>query len=92
MSVTEAQRHELYESIKAVHGETVAETFMNLHTVDVDELATRADLAATRADIRADLAQLELRLERSFRNSLWASQGAVAGIVSLVVTLATVFG
>jgi len=81
MSVTEAQRHELYESIKAVHGETVAETFMNLHTVDVDELATRADLA-----------QLELRLERSFRNSLWASQGAVAGIVSLVVTLATVFG
>jgi len=81
MSVTEAQRHELYESIKTVHGETVAETFMNMHTVDVEELATRADLA-----------QLELRLERSFRNSLWASQGAVAGIVSLVVTLATIFG
>ena len=56
LNVTEAQRHQLFESVKAVFGESSAEIFMNLHPhVEWDNLATKDDLA----HLEAEFARLE---------------------------------
>jgi hypothetical protein len=54
MSVTEAQRHQLFESAKAAFGESSAEIFMNMNpNVEWENLATKTDLErfATKEDL-----------------------------------------
>lgn len=100
MNVTEAQRHQLFESAKAVFGESSAEIFMNLHPrVDWDNLATKDDLArleaelerleaAMKGDVHAEITGLEARLQNRFVTVLLASQGVLLAAITLVVTLA----
>ena len=96
MAVTESQRHQLFESAKAVFGESNAETFMNLNpNVEWDGLVTNDDLArldlATKADIaelRAEIAELELRLYNRFVTVLLASQGVLLMALTLIIAIA----
>jgi hypothetical protein len=82
MSVTEAQRHQLFEAAKSVFGEANAETFMNLQpTVDPNALVTKSDLRVAVAELKSDL-----------HHTIWISQGAFAAFVSAVFTIVTVFG
>lgn len=93
MSVTEAQRHELYESFKAAHGVAVAETFMNLHPpIDWDQFATKADLEYLCASMTADVTGAIASLQRHMTTVLIASQAALLVAISLVVSLAAILG
>ena len=61
MGVTESERHQLFESAKAVFGESSAEIFMNLHpNVEWENLATKDDLARLELATKAEIARLEL--------------------------------
>jgi hypothetical protein len=104
MAVTESERHQLFESAKAVFGESSAEIFMNLHpNVEWENLATKDDVArlevATKADVarvevamktelRSEIAALEARLQNRFVTVLLASQGVLLAAMTLVFTLA----
>jgi hypothetical protein len=96
MAVTEAQRHQLYESIKTHLGEPEAETFMSLMPPDWSDVATRSDVAALksdmaglRAELKSDMAALETRLLRTMGTWLFTSQ---AILVTAVGTIVAVFG
>lgn len=100
MAVTEAQRHQLYESIKTHLGEPEAETFMSLMPPDWSDVATRSDMAGLRAEltsdmaglraeIKSDMAALETRLLRTMGTWLFTSQ---AILVAAVGTIVAVFG
>lgn len=83
MSITEAQRHQLYESLKAHLGEAEAETFMNMQSpFDWGQVATKSDIV----ELRAELKSLESRLQRTFGTWLFTSQAAV--IAAMAVLLA----
>ena len=89
MAVTESERHQLFESAKAVFGESSAEIFMNLHpNVDWENLVTKDDLARLDFATRADLAELEARLFNRFVTVLLASQGVLLMALTLVIGLA----
>ncbi len=99
MSVTEAERYRLYESLKASLGTPEAETFMNLMPHDDwSEFAMKTDIAELRAEMRAefaelrasrkaDLADLRSDLQRTFGSWLFTSQAAVIAAVALIVGL-----
>ena len=60
MEVTEAQRHQLFESAKAVFGEASAEIFMNLQpNVESRNLATKDDIARLDLATKAHIANLD---------------------------------
>ncbi len=81
MPVTEAERHRLYESLKASLGDAEAETFMNLMPpADWTDLVTKQDLATAIAGLRADL-------QKTLGTWLFASQAAVIAAVALIVGL-----
>jgi len=62
MPVDEARRHAVYEALRAVHGEVVAASMMEmLPPAGVPELATKADLALLKSDF--DLLRAEFRGE-----------------------------
>jgi hypothetical protein len=89
MAVTESERHQLFESAKAVFGESSAEIFMNLHpNVEWENLATKDDLARLDLSTKAELAGLEARLQNRFVTVLLASQGVLLAAMTLVFTLA----
>jgi hypothetical protein len=89
MAVTESERHQLFESAKAVFGESSAEIFMNLHpNVEWENLATKDDLARLDLSTKAELAALEVRLQNRFVTVLLASQGVLLAAMTLVFTLA----
>ena len=89
MAVTESERHQLFESAKAVFGESSAEIFMNMHpNVEWENLATKDDLARLDLSTKAELAALEVRLQNRFVTVLLASQGVLLAAMTLVFTLA----
>ena len=89
MAVTESERHQLFESAKAVFGESSAEIFMNLHpNVEWENLATKDDLARLDLSTKAELAALEVRLQNRLVTVLLASQGVLLAAMTLVFTLA----
>jgi hypothetical protein len=64
MAISEAARSDLYTGLRDVLGSERAETLMSaipLH--DLDEVATKGDLAELRADLRADMAELKAELK-----------------------------
>lgn len=95
MSATEAERHQLYESIKSKLGEAEATTFMNMHTpVDLSGLVTRDDLRAGMAELRVEMAELRAEMAamrsdllRTLGTWLFASQAGVVAAVALVISL-----
>lgn len=92
MRISEAERSDLYTGFVEVFGPKRAETLMGAIRIDeVDEVATKTDLAMLRADlmgeigtVRVDLA--ELRAE--FKSDLTRlSFILVAGFLGIIATL-----
>ena len=64
MSITEAERHEIYESLKNQHGEKVASNLMSmLPPVGWADVATKTDVQSEVHALRTDLHALEAKLE-----------------------------
>ena len=85
MTLTDAQRAQIYEAYKATHGESLAELLMSTIPVhDWNEVATKSDLADLRRDITAELNAFEARMQRNFLAVLLGSQAAVVGLVGLL--------
>lgn len=64
MAISEAARSDLYTGLRDVLGPERAETLMTavpLH--DLDEVATKRDLAELRADLRAEMAEMRAELK-----------------------------
>ncbi|TVR21457.1 MAG: hypothetical protein EA389_15000 [Ilumatobacter sp.] len=99
MSVTEAERHHLYEVLKAHLGAASADTLMNLiPPIGWSDLATKSDLASTKAELTAEIAGLrgdmareistaQSELSRTFGTWLFASQAAVIAAMAVIVGL-----
>jgi hypothetical protein len=88
MSVTEAERHHLYESLKAHLGAAPADTFMNLIPPgDWSHLATKADLQSVKADLHVEIGALRADLLRTLGTWLFASQAAVVTAVAVIVAI-----
>ena len=67
MAVTDAERHHLYEVLKSHLGAASADTLMNLiPPAGWADLATKADLAATKADLSAEIAGLRGEMTAGF--------------------------
>jgi hypothetical protein len=94
MAISEAARADLYNGLTEAIGPQRAETLMSaipLH--DLDEVATKADLAILRAELKAELAELRSELRSqisgevgSLRKSMttWMLTILVAIIASLI--------
>ena len=81
MAVTESERHQLFESAKAVFGESSAEIFMNLHpNVDWENLATKDDLARFELATKADIARLEIATKADIARLEIATKAEIAGL------------
>lgn len=64
MAISEAARNDLYTGLRDVLGTERAETLMSaipLH--DLDEVATKGDLAELRAELRAEMAEFRAELK-----------------------------
>jgi hypothetical protein len=91
MSMTEPERHELYELAKRDVSERFAELMIKALPHDVDRLATKDDLAVLGAELRREMADLRSDLRVEMRE-LTSSQtrtlmlGLVGSITALTVT------
>ena len=89
MSVTEAQRHHLYQLVKSHYDDEAAETLMNLlPPVGWADVATKQDIARVEARLEQRIDRLEARidgridgLQSSFVGWLLASQAIVVAII-----------
>jgi hypothetical protein len=63
MAISEAARNDLYNGLRDVLGPERAETLMSAVPHDLDELATKGDLAQLRTDLRAEMAELRGELK-----------------------------
>jgi ribosomal protein L29 len=67
MTVTEAERHRLYESLKSSLGAAEADTLMNLMpSNDLSEFATRRDVEHLRSDMAAEFAHVRAEMRTEF--------------------------
>ena len=99
MAVTDAERHHLYEVLKSQLGAASADTLMNLiPPAGWADVATKADLAASkaelaaeiaglRADMAEDLASVRSDLLRTFGTWLFASQAGVIAAVAVLFSI-----
>ncbi|MAT04266.1 MAG: hypothetical protein CL424_04385 [Acidimicrobiaceae bacterium] len=99
MSISEAERHEIYELIKAATSDRVANNDMSLlPPVGWADVATKSDLASMRAQmesefgsVRADMRALEANLRsemhQSIRTQTWALVAWTTGLAGLIVAL-----
>lgn len=64
MSISEAARSDLYTGLSRVLGPDRAETLMSaIPLQDLDQVATKGDLAVLSADLRSDMADLRTELK-----------------------------
>lgn len=74
MALSEAERTDLYTGLVEVFGPTRAEIMMSAYKLhDLDEVATKGDLADLRAEIKSDFVRLSFIL--------------VAGCLGIIATL-----
>ena len=97
MAITEATRHHLHQRLDSVLGSEGATTLMeHLPPTGWDGVATKTDLARlgtessaeirqVGSDLRLELRDLELRLERTLRTSLYANLGAMGAFAAAVI-------
>lgn len=65
MSISEAERHEIYELIKEARSDPVANNVMSLFPpVGWADVATKTDVRAAEANLRGETARLESRVDR----------------------------
>jgi hypothetical protein len=63
MSISEAERHEIYELIKSATSDRVANNVMSmLPPVGWADVATKSDLAATKTELHAEIGSLRSEL------------------------------
>ena len=99
MSVSELQRHQIFQWLEGAMGSEKAAIMMELlPPVGWGEVATRADLDNVRLEIRAAedrldarISRLESSLTRSFVTWLLASQAMVVMLVGILVGVLVVF-
>lgn len=71
MSISEAERHQLYQRLEEVLGPEEATVLMeHLPPVGWADVATKRDLDHLETVLRADMANMELRLRSWFTNEL----------------------
>ena len=63
MSMTEAERHELYELAKREVGDRFAQLMIKAMPPEPERLATKDDLGVVRSDLRAEMAGLRTELK-----------------------------
>ncbi len=67
MAISEAARHDLYTGLNELLGPERTETLMSALPVhDLDEVATKGDLAELRAELKGDIAELRAELKGDF--------------------------
>jgi hypothetical protein len=63
MAISEAARHDLYNALSKAIGPDPTETFMSAFPLhDLDQVATKGDLAIMAADLRAEMADLRTEM------------------------------
>lgn len=99
MTITEAERHQLYQRLEAVLGPDEATTLMeHLPPVGWADVATKRDLDHLQQSLEAQLANWELRLEsrlrdqlgeglRDLRHVMFALFGANTAVVAVAMTI-----
>ncbi|HAS10202.1 MAG TPA: hypothetical protein DCS55_06745 [Acidimicrobiaceae bacterium] len=91
MSMTEPERHELYELAKRDVSERFAELMIKALPPDPQRLATKDDLAVLGSELRLEIAQLRTEMKTEMRD-LTAGQtrtmmlGLVGSVTALTVT------
>lgn len=90
MSITEAERHDLFTRLEELLGPERTLTMSKMMLTDLSQLATKDDLAAMAAGMatKDDLAALEIRLMRSFVTWMLMGQASLVAVVALVVSIA----
>ena len=67
MSITERERRDLYNGFEQTHGETFANTIMELlPNQPADQLVTRTDLHAFGVELRGEMAELRAEMTERF--------------------------
>ncbi len=99
MSISEAERHEIYELIRAATSDRVANNVMSMlppvgwadvaTKSELDSLRTemRSEFSAVRADIRAMESNLRTEMHKSARSQTWALVAWTTGLVGLMTAL-----
>lgn len=86
MAISEAARSDLYTGLRDVLGPDRTETLMSaipLH--DLDEVATKADIAVLRAELKTDIAQLRSEMADLQRTIIgWMVSLFVATVAALI--------
>jgi len=81
--ISEADRADLYTGLVEVLGPTRAETLMSA-IVDLEQVATRRDLAELKAEFRVEIAQLRAEFKADFTRLSFI---LVAGFLGVIATL-----
>lgn len=88
MPISEAERADLYNGLAEVLGQNRAEILMtHWPRYDINEVATKSDLADLRAELRDGLAAVNDRLDRLFLTILVGMFGIVTAMVGVVLTI-----
>lgn len=88
MSVSEYQRHQVFQWFEEAMGPEKAAIMMDLlPPVGWGDIATRADLELVRADLRAEIRSANAELLHKLWFGLVASQATLVGLVVAAVQL-----
>jgi hypothetical protein len=86
VSVSEFQRHQIFQWLEAAMGSEKAAIMMDLlPPVGWGDVATRTDLDNLRLEIHAATDRLESSLTRSFATWLLASQATVVTLIGIMI-------
>ncbi len=87
MSMTEPERHELYELAKRDVSERFAELMIKALPSDPQRLATKDDLAVLGAEMRADMAELRVEMrDLTVQQTRTLLVGLVGSITAFSIT------
>jgi hypothetical protein len=88
VSVSEFQRHQVFQWLEQAMGSEKAAIMMDLlPPVGWSDVATKADVDNVRLELRAAHDRLESSLTRSFVTSLLASQATVVALIGMLVAI-----
>ena len=92
MSVSEFQRHQIFQWLEEAMGSEKAAIMMDLlPPVGWGDIATRTDLDNVRMEIRSGLDRIESSLTKSFVTWLLVSQATVVTLVGIMVGVLIAF-
>ena len=87
MSITDRQRREVFTSLEATHGETIANTIMELlPNQPADQLVTRTDMHAFGTELRGEMAELRAELRGEMAELRAELRGEMAELRGEMIT------